>query len=300
MVMDDWRPLINSSRNQRTIGKTAAIEGFGYWSGRDVCLEFRPAEIDTGVVFVRRDLRGCPRIAARIAHRVEAPRRTTLAVCGATVDMVEHVMAALGGLGIDNCEVWTDQPEMPGCDGSSQPFVHVLDAAGIEEQEARRPVCVVRQVLRLGNEQSWVEVRPPSGLGSSLQYRLDYGPSGPIGRQTFEIALSPEGFRRELAPSRTFMLKSEAEALLAQGLGLRTTYGDLLVFDEKGPIDNPLRFPDECVRHKVLDMVGDLALAGRDLIGQFTAYRSGHRLNAELVRTLVGETGSTAGWRRCA
>ncbi len=298
--MDDWHLLINSTRNQRTIGRAATIEGFGYWSGRDVCLEFRPAEIDTGIVYVRRDLRGCPRIAGRISHRVEAPRRTTLAVRDVSVDMVEHVMAALGGLRIDNCEVWTDEPEMPGCDGSSQPFVRVLDAAGIEEQKAARPVRVVREVLRLGDEQSWVEVRPPCGDESSLQYRLDYGSSGPIGRQTFEICLSPERFRRELAPSRTFMLKLEAELLVAQGLGLRTTCRDLLVFDEQGPIDNSLRFPDECVRHKVLDMVGDLALAGRDLIGQFTAYRSGHRLNAELVRTLVGEIGSAAGWRRCA
>ena len=298
--MDDWHLLINSTRNQRTIGRAATIEGFGYWSGRDVCLEFQPAEIDTGIVFVRRDLRGSPRIAARIAHRVEAPLRTTLAVHGVSVDMVEHVMAALGGLGIDNCEVWTDEPEMPGCDGSSEPFVRLLDAAGIEEQKAARPVRVVREVLRLGDERSWIEARPPCGDESSLEYRLDYGSAGPIGRQTFGIRLSPERFRRELAPSRTFMLKSEGELLLAQGLGLRTTCRDLLVFDDQGPIDNPLRFPDECARHKVLDMVGDLALAGRDLIGQFTAYRSGHRLNAELVRTLVGETRSTAGWKRCA
>jgi UDP-3-O-acyl-N-acetylglucosamine deacetylase len=129
---------------------------------------------------------------------------------------------------------------------------------------------------------------------------LDYGGQGTIGSQTFEFTLTPESFRKEVAPSRTFMLKAEADWLLSQGLGSRATGRDLLVFGDQGPIDNTLRFSDECVRHKVLDMIGDLALAGCDWNGRFDAYRSGHRLNAELVRTLVVRNEEVQFRRRCA
>ena len=123
-----------------------------------------------------------------------------------------------------------------------------------------------------------------------VQYELDYGSGNPIGRQSLEILLSPRFFHLNLAPSRTFMLEREAAALQAQGLGLRATFDDLLVFDAVGPIRNALRFPDECVRHKIVDIVGDLALAGCDFIGRLVAYRSGHRLNAELVRAILAES----------
>jgi UDP-3-O-acyl N-acetylglucosamine deacetylase len=288
------------TRNQRTIAQTATVAGTGYWRGRDVRVEFRPAAVDTGLVFVRRDLPGCPRIAATIANRWESPLRTVLRSGGAGVDMIEHIMATLAGLQIDNCELWVDQAEMPGCDGSSLPFVEALDAAGIVEQEAARAQTVVCRKIRLGDEQSWIEARPCCSGKTILQYELDYGEGSPIGRQSLELALSPECFREDLAPSRTFLLEQEAAALQAQGLGQRTTCRDLLVFGSDGPIQNELRFADECVRHKLLDMVGDLALAGRDLIGRFTAYRSGHRLNAEMVRAVLCEEEAQAGLKRCA
>jgi UDP-3-O-acyl-N-acetylglucosamine deacetylase len=123
----------------------------------------------------------------------------------------------------------------------------------------------------------------------SVKFHLDYGADNAIGRQTLTLAVTPESFRRELSPARTFMLKSEADWLLAQGLGKRATLQDLLVFDSQGPIDNELRYRDECVRHKTLDLIGDLSLAQCDFVGHFIAYRSGHRLNADLVRALVVE-----------
>ncbi len=189
---------------------------------------------------------------------------------------------------------------MPGCDGSSRPFVEALDAAGIVVQDAPRPQRVVRKVIRLGGADSWFEARPAASDETVLQYHLDYGPEGPIGCQVFTVSLTPESFRKELAPCRTFMLKSEAEVLLAQGLGRRATFQDLLVFDDGGPIHNRLRFPDECARHKLVDMVGDLALAGCELIGRFRAYRSGHLLNAQMVEALVAETEGVEPRRRCA
>ena len=134
----------------------------------------------------------------------------------------------------------------------------------------------------------------------AVKFRLDYGRENAIGRQTLAMRITPEGFRRELAPARTFLLKSEAEWLQQQGLGCRATARDLLVFDEHGPIDNQLRFPDECVRHKVLDLVGDFALAGCDIVGHVIAHRSGHRLNAGMVRALLAEGEMVGSWRRSA
>jgi UDP-3-O-acyl N-acetylglucosamine deacetylase len=288
-----------ATRNQRTIAAPATVDGIGYWSGRDVHVEFRPGAPDTGIVFVRGDLAGCPRIPAIIDYRTETPRRTTLHCGQAGVDMIEHIMAALAGLQIDNCEIWVDRPEMPGCDGSSLPFVQALAPAGIVAQDRPRAALCIRQVIRLGSEESWIEAHPHRSGRTILRYELDYG-SSVIGRQMLEISLSPKFFHVSLAPSRTFMLEAEAAAMQARGLGQRATCKDLLVFNSRGPIDNQLRFPDECVRHKLVDMVGDLALAGCDLVGRFVAYRSGHRLNAELVRAILALDQSRKECKRCA
>ena len=141
-------------RNQRTIAAPVVVEGVGYWSGCDVRVEFRPAEANTGVVFVRSDLKDCPRIPATVEYRVEIPRRTVLQNGEASVEMVEHIMAALPGLQIDNCELWVNQAEMPGCDGSSQPFVEALCATGMVEQNAIRHRHVIRSPIRMGNSDS--------------------------------------------------------------------------------------------------------------------------------------------------
>ena len=285
---------------QRTISSTVAVEGFGYWGGRDVRLEFRPAEVNTGVVFVRNDVHPPVRIPATIENRIETPRRTSLRRAGKSVEMVEHVMAALAGLEVHNCEVWVNQAEMPGLDGSAQAIVDALDRAGVVQQNAARPQLIVREITRLGDESAWIEAAPWDGNGLAVKYRLDYGTNNAIGSQMLQLTVTPETFRRDLAPSRTFMFKEEADGLLARGLGTRATPSDLLVFDEHGPIDNELRYRDECVRHKILDLVGDLALAGCHLVGRIIAHRSGHRLNAELVRVLLAEGEVVEGWRRSA
>lgn len=263
-------------------------------------VRFRSAPVNTGIVFVRSDLPEPKRIPAIVENRIETPRRTTLIHDGARVEMVEHIMAALSGLNIDNCEVWVDGDEMPGLDGSALAFVTALESAGIVEQKAARPQLVIDDITRVGNEECWVEARPARTRVLSVRYRLDYGSESPIGRQTLDMKINPETFRKELAPARTFILKSEADWLRQQGLGSRVTFDDLLVFDDTGPCNNPLRFEDECVRHKTLDLVGDLALSGCDLIGQVIAYRSGHRLNAELVKALLSEGQILGGMRKSA
>jgi UDP-3-O-acyl N-acetylglucosamine deacetylase len=289
-----------SLRQQNTIAQPAAVRGFGYWSGRDVCVEFAPAEPDTGLVFIRRDLDRPCRIGARVQNRIDMPRRTCLEENGVRVEMVEHVMAALAGLQIDNCEITVDAPEMPGCDGSSQAYVVALLSAGLVSQAATRAQLVIRETICVGDRNAWVEARPARQPGLSLRCRIDYGRNSAIGEQAFTVAVSPPTFRRELADSRTFLLKPEAEWLRAQGLGHRTSYRDLLVFDDQGPIDNTLRYDDECARHKTLDLVGDLALAGCDLVGEIVADRSGHRLNAELVKTLLANSSVSHPVRQCA
>ncbi len=279
-----------SQRTQQTLAQPATVNGFGFWSGRDVRVDFRPAGPGEGITFVRRDLKPAVRIPANVLNRIEVPRRTVLSHSGACVEMVEHLLAALAGLQIDNCEVWADAPEMPGCDGSSQPFVDALLQAGIQSQPASRKQLVVTDVTRVADGDTFIEARPAKEGELFVQYRMDYGIEHIIGRQTFRTKIDPETFCCELAPARTFCMLSEAQWLQSQGLGTRTSYQDLLVFDDlQGPIDNQLRFDDECVRHKTLDLLGDLALCGCDLVGRFIAYRSGHRLNAAMVKALLSE-----------
>ena len=286
--------IIQDLRKQNTIAGEVEVQGFGYWNNKDVNVSFRPAEPHAGIAFVRADLDPHVRIPARVENRIESPRRTVLKCGGATAEMVEHVMAALAGLQIDNCEVWIDSPELPGMDGSALPFVEALQSVGLEQQDGLRSRLVVKEKTRVAEEDGWMEARPldkkmPPGL--HLQYRLDYGINHIIGRQTYRCQFSPEHFREEIAGSRTYLLKEEADWMRDQGLGTRTTYKDLLVFaDPEGVIDNELRFEDECVRHKVLDMIGDLALSGHEIIGQFVAYRSGHRLNSMLTQALLSES----------
>lgn len=297
---EDWQPLSISFRQQRTISRTARVEGFGYWSGHDVAIEFRPAPENTGIVFVRSDL--CPprRIPALVCNRIEIPLRTTLQGDEATAEMVEHIMAALAGLQIDNCEVWANSPEMPGCDGSALPFVVALDSAEIEEQPALRERFIVNRPVRVGDDHCWIEARPTEVDEFRIQCRIDYGSSGPIGRQALSISVTPNTFRNDLAAARTFILQDEAQWLRSQGLGTRVTCRDLLVFDSQGPMDNTLRYADECVRHKTLDLVGDLGLSGCDLVGHFIAHCSGHRLNTELVTALLSDVQTASSLRQTA
>lgn len=280
-------------RTQQTIRRPVSVAGSGYWSGRAVRVEFLPAAAGTGVVFVRTDVGVPVRIPASVEHRVEATARTNLAVAGVQVQMVEHALSALAGLGIDCCVVQVDAEEMPGLDGSSQAFVSPLADAGLEPLGAPVDPLVVAETIRVGDDASWVEASPPRFAGLSIEYELDYGP-GPIGRQTLAIRVTPESYREQLAAARTFISIDEAARLRAGGMALGVGYQDLLVFNDRGPVGNVLRWPDECVRHKVLDLVGDLALVGRPIHAHVRACRSGHRLNGALASRLVAGQGRRA------
>lgn len=272
---------------QRTIGRPISVTGIGFFGGSDVELTFQPAGPNEGITFVRTDVATPVRIPAQIGYLAARRRRTALEHAGANVEMVEHVMAALFGLGIDNCEVRLNAPETPGCDGSSRVFVdRLLEAGTVEQGEPRRPFVVRRSVCVKGSGAVLAAYPGPPGR-LLVSYVLDYGPASPIGLQSRAVDVNSDSFRYELAASRTFLLVEEAEQLRSQGIGTRVGYRDLLIFGPDGVVDNKLRYEDECVRHKILDMVGDLGLLGVPVEGHIVAYKSGHRLNADLVRALL-------------
>ncbi|MDX1965938.1 MAG: UDP-3-O-acyl-N-acetylglucosamine deacetylase [Planctomycetaceae bacterium] len=277
------------SRLQRTLARPAVVRGFGFLTGADITLTLLPAPENSGIAFQRVDLAGSEPIPALLAYVVPRQRRTAISHAGATVEMVEHVMAALAGLQIDNCLVQLDGPEPPGGDGSSLHIVQALLEAEIIEQSATREVLVVSQDAHVGEPAQGYEVSAKPILRRSLviSYELDYGPRSPIRPQLLTFEFTPETFVTNLAFARTFVLEAEAAALKAQGYGTRVTYEDLLIFGAEGVIGNELRCRDECVRHKILDCLGDFALLGCDIHGHFRAYRSGHSLNHAICRAVA-------------
>jgi UDP-3-O-acyl N-acetylglucosamine deacetylase len=281
----------HSTRAQRTIRKAVEVSGVGFLTGAAVRLRFVPAEPSAGVTFVRTDLPGRPRLAAHVGAVTDTNRRTTLGRAPMQVTLVEHVLAALAGLRIDNCVVELDAVEPPGLDGSALSFVRGLAGAGVQTQDAPRFGYAVDRPVTVSAGNATLTLYPPQtdGPGLTLSYFLDYGPHSPIGRQVFTCELTPASFAQELASSRTFLLKAEALQFRQRGLGANTTAADLLVFGPDGPIDNVLRYANEPARHKALDMVGDLSLFGADLCGHAVACRSGHPLNVELARSLEAE-----------
>lgn len=287
-------------RPQRTIQKPVETAGIGFLTGADVTIRFLPAEPNHGIAFQRTDCPGSEPVPALIEYAVPRRRRTAIEHRGVAVDLIEHVMAALAGLHIDNCLVQLNAAEPPGCDGSALAFVEALMSTEFVEQNAVRPCVSVDRLLRVSDDSGRCDVtaRPLTAASSAsaessecdghltISYQLDYGPQSPIPPQAKTISVTPTSFVNELAFARTFVLESEAQALRAQGYGRRTTAQDLLVFGDDGVIDNRLRAPDECARHKLLDCVGDFALLGCDVCGHFSAVRSGHRLNRAIIRRL--------------
>jgi UDP-3-O-acyl N-acetylglucosamine deacetylase len=272
-------------RYQRTIAKAAEIQGVGFLTGATVHLRFQPAPPGTGILFVRTDLKLAPPIPARVDSVTGTDRRTTLGHEPNQVGLVEHVLAALAGLRIDNCIVQLNAPEPPGLDGSAQRFVDILGEAGAQIQPARRAAWTVESTLRVGQHGASLTYYP--GVDElKITYMLDYGVASPLGRQMHTAVITPERFVSSLAGCRTFILEAEAEEFRRRGFGARTTAADLLVFGRHGPIQNQVRFEDEPARHKILDLVGDLSLFGHDLYGHVVAYRSGHPLNIQLAREL--------------
>ncbi len=273
-------------RLQQTLAMVTHVGGRGYWSGLPVTVSFEPAAVNTGIVFQRDDLPGKPSLVAKAEHRIETSLRTLLDSGECSVEMVEHVMAALYAMEIDNCIVHCNARELPGLDGSAMAYALAIERAGaVPQTETCRMVCI-DEPYRIGDDRQWIMALPAVEPGLQCEYRLDYGPNSTISSSTFRAVMSPKVFIDEIAAARTFVTETEAERLQARGLARHVSHRDLLVFGEEGPIDNVLRFEDECARHKLLDLVGDLALCGVTLQGKIVAYRSGHNLNGEMAQWL--------------
>jgi UDP-3-O-[3-hydroxymyristoyl] N-acetylglucosamine deacetylase len=286
-----------SYRYQRTLARPAEVRGVGFLTGANVRLRFAPAPAGAGVMFLRTDCRPRVYIPAHISQVTGANRRTTLGRPPAQVGLVEHVLAALAGLRIDNCLVELNAPEPPGMDGSARAFVDALLTAGTQLQSSRRPIYTVEETTIVRAAGATLALHPADGGELTISYFLDYGLDSPIARQVHTETITPASFANEISACRTFILESEAETLRQQGLGSRTTPADLLVFGRNGPIDNRLRYANEPARHKILDIVGDLSLLGADLCGHVTAYRSGHPLNTTLARVLYEQMSASCGCR---
>ncbi len=275
---------------QQTLSRPALIAGRGLFHGIDAKLRLRPAGPDTGIVFRRVDLKDRPEVAAHVDNVASSSRRTVLSSStGAVVETVEHLMAALAGLQVDNCLIEIDAIEVPAVDGSSLPFCEAILAAGLTVQESERSILVVEESHGVNDRagEQWIEVIPAYDGVSTVDYRLDYGLQSSLSPQSFSVELTPEAFLRDIAAARTFVLEDEVAALQQLGFGRHLTGRDLVVFDADGSvIDNSLRWADEPVRHKILDCIGDLALNGRVFAGRVVARRSGHKLNHVMAKTL--------------
>lgn len=277
---------VRQVRNQRTLKAAFEFSGVGLHTGRDTKVRVLPSEANQGVIFVRTDLPDEPHIPATLDYLGHGARRTTLKNGAAEVNTVEHLFAAFMGFGVDNAEVHIDGPELPGMDGSARAFAELLASVGVQEQRAEKAAYVVREPLNVAEGGAHIGAFPDEGPGLRVLYTLDLKDVG-LGAQFVDLRLDTETFVTEVAPARTFVAKAEVDALREQGLGKGANTTNTLVIEGGKVIDNELRFPDEFARHKVLDLMGDLYLAGVDIKGRVVAARSGHSANRALVKEIV-------------
>ena len=273
---------------QKTLNKPISCVGRGVHSGERVQLRLLPALPNTGIIFKRVDLDiSIPGIWAGV---ISTQLCTTLGhPSGAKIATIEHLMAALNALGVDNLIVEVGGAEIPVMDGSSEMFVDLIDQAGLQEQDAPRRAIIVKRSLQVGSADRWVSLEP--SVDRSFTFSCIFDRPIPFPDQHFTFILTPESFREDISKARTFGFMEDLELLKAKGLAQGASLSNAVGLSASGVL-NPegLRYKDECVRHKILDAVGDLALAGLPIIGAFTGYRSGHELNYQLVKSLMEDT----------
>lgn len=280
---------------QTTVAREVSLTGTGLFSGEPSTLTIAPGEPGEGITFIREEDGKTAIIPALVRNVLNRPRRTCLRNGTLFVETVEHCMAALAGMHIDNAVVKVSGGsvgELPGGDGSSKAFVEMIQAAGIREQGIDVVPLIIRKPIQVSFEGATLAALP--GPADQLEVIYDFEGPPPIGRQTKSFRLGDDDFATQIAPARTFVFEEEARELQARGLGKHLSPKELLVISKTGPIDNAFRFADECVRHKVLDLIGDLFLVGRPLRGRIVAYKSGHQLNHLLARRLVEQEESHA------
>lgn len=272
--------------NQKTIERPFSIEGIGLHTGEKVSLTVHPASVNTGVIFLRKDIQGSPAIKADINALLDVekyPRRSSISNGNVHIHTVEHLMAAIYGLGLDNLIIEINGVECPGLDGSSLIFVDKFIESGIVEQNEEKRFFKVKEPIYISENSSHIIALPAETL--KISYTLDY-PNSLIKSQFASYEINPEVYAKEIAPARTFCLEEEVEKLKMFGLGKGSDYNNTVVIGKEGVIRNSFRFPNEPVRHKICDLIGDLSLLGMPLKAHIIGIRSGHALNTRLVKTL--------------
>ena len=270
---------------QRTIKQEIGCKSIGLHSGRRVNMTIKPAAVDEGIVFVRRDLLGNNRIKASMENVSNTQLATTIGINGLKASTVEHLLSAFSGVGIDNAVVEIDAHEVPAMDGSALPFVTMLKNVGLKVQGKRRKWLVIKKKVCVSDGGGTAMFLPSPEF--EITYKIDF--EHPlIGQQSYHMAFSEMIYGREICAARTFGFLRDVEYLQAKGLALGGSLQNAVVLDDRKVINKEgLRYPDEFVKHKILDAVGDLALLGMPIIGHFVAYKSGHTLNNLLLKELL-------------
>ena len=271
---------------QRTIAQEVSLSGIGLHTAGKVNITFKPAEIDSGINFIRTDLPSRPVIKVSLDYLLpqsRSLRRTSIGTDSVEIHTIEHLMAALVGLGIDNLSIEIDNNEVPGLDGSSLDFLEVLTKAGIKEQEKARQYYSLRETIFVEEDGAFIMAVPSGEF--KVTYTISYN-HPMLKAQFLELTISSEIFKNEIAGSRTFCLENEASGLQGLGLGKGANYENTLVIGSSGVIRNKLRYEDEFIRHKILDLLGDLCVLGCPLKAHIVAVKSGHSLNLKLIHKI--------------
>lgn len=269
---------------QHTIRNKISCIGTGLHTGKAIKLIISPAPVNSGITFVRLDLPGCPQLAAQYDQVFQTELATTLGRAPLCVSTIEHLMGALFIMGVDNAQVAVDGPEIPIMDGSAKTFVTLIRKAGLKEQKSARRVMVITKTVTVRDGDKFATMAPGAPV---ISYAISF-PNTLIGDQKVEIPLERDALIAQVAAARTFGFLRDVEYLKAKGLALGGGLENAVVFDNAKILNSDgLRFTDECVRHKVLDAIGDFSLLGMPILGQITIYKGGHALHSKLLHELV-------------
>lgn len=269
--------------HQRTLQTIATCEGIGIHTGRSVKMSLRPAPANSGVVFARIDLPAAAAIEAKPAHIVDVHHATTIGRDGVKVRTIEHLMAAFAGTGLDNVLVELDGEEVPAMDGSAAPFVELIRKAGLKRQMVAKTYLKIKERLVVESDRSSIQIVPSERLQVIYTMPFDHPL---LGEQSVAFDITRETFADEIASCRTYGFLKDIEELRRRNLGLGGSFENAIVIGEGGVVNGDLRFRDELVRHKVLDLLGDLYLLGRPILGTVIAHGAGHYLHTRLVREI--------------
>jgi UDP-3-O-[3-hydroxymyristoyl] N-acetylglucosamine deacetylase len=268
---------------RKTVNTDVSITGIGLHSGIYTTVELHPVPAGRGITFVRSDLQGL-RIPALQASTTALDYATTVGKDDVQIGTVEHLLAALMASGITDVDIYIDGPEVPIIDGSALPFMHLIDAAGVRDLGAEIAVLRLREPVEVVDGDKSIRIVPANRL--SIKYRIDFN-HPLIGRESMQFDFGHDNFLRRIAPARTFGFMRDVEKMRAAGLARGGSVENAVVLDDRGVVNGPLRFKDEFVRHKILDLIGDLALIGRPIVGEITAVKAGHALHSRFVETIL-------------